>query len=270
MEQKVIKTCVFVHYSTGHSLPYYVQIYINELSLYFDKVKVITNNHEISVENSSVNANISFEYFENRGYDFGMIYRYLKNSNISELSELALINDSNILINRLDKVFYEGRKSAADFWGIIDSNEKPWFSTHAENYHIQSHFIVLNKRAIKLLPSFFDQMNVTEIMDETDPKQLRRMVIDRWEIGLSQYLLSWELTSFSFIQAQKLKLKFKTKKHNLLFTHYLELAGEGYPLIKRKVISKSRKKHLFKKHISIENQLSEFIDSEWNVKKLFE
>ncbi len=269
MDTKKLKVCIFVHYSVSETLPYNVNIYINELSLYFDKVNVLTNNSKITRENSSVNSNVKFEYFENKGYDFGMIYRFLSKQNLDKFEEIAFVNDSNILLNKLDKVIQTGRKSISDFWGIIDSNEKPRFSTHADNYHIQSHFLVVNKKAINRLPSFFNQLNVTDIMEETDPKQLRRKVIDQWEIGLTQYFLSQKLTPFSVIDSEQLKLKFKTRKHNLLFSHYFELVTEGYPFVKRKVIQKTRKKHLFKKYIPIEKQLSEFVYSEWDIHQLF-
>ncbi len=270
MKLKKIKACIFVHYNTGNILPYYVQIYIDELSLYFDKIIILTNNSEISSNILKANSNITFEYFENRGYDFGMIYRYISKQNLDNYSELAIINDSNIILNKLGKVFLEGRNSNSDFWGIIDSNEKPWFSTHENNYHIQSHFLVLNEKAIKILPAFFDTLDIDKIMGEPNLKTLRRFVIDQWEIGFSQYLLKHGLKMFSFIQNESLKQKLKTKRHNLLFSHYFELAAEGYPLLKRKVILKHKEKRMFQKSISINCKMAGFVNKEWDSKKLFE
>jgi len=268
MDTKKLKVCIFVHYSVSETLPYNVNIYINELSLYFDKVNVLTNNSKITTDNSSVNPNVFFEYFENKGYDFGMIYRYISKQTPDEFTELAFVNDSNILLNKLDKVINAGRKSESDFWGIIDSNEKPWFSTHKENYHIQSHFLVLNKKAIQLLPSFLNQLNVSEIMNEPDPKQLRRMVIDRWEIGLSQYFFQQELNSFSFIESKKAALTFKTKKRNLTHSHYLELIRIGYPLLKKKVVTKKSRFKLGKRK-SIESVIAAYVNRSWDFKQIF-
>jgi hypothetical protein len=269
MDTKKLKVCIFVHYSTSEKLPYYVKIYINELSLYFDKVKVLTNNSKITSENSLVNSNVSFEYFENRGYDFGMIYRYISKQNSDEFAELAFVNDSNILLNKLNKVIDTGRKSNSDFWGIIDSNEKPWFSTHTDNYHIQSHFLVLKEKAIKQLSHFFKQLNVNEIMNEPDPKQLRRMVIDRWEIGLSQYLLNQGLTSFSFIKSKDAGRKFKTKKKNLTHSHYLELIRLGYPLLKKKVTGKNGRFNFLKKRRNIFDELLPTCNPNWNFSAIY-
>ena len=265
---KKIRICIFIHYSVSDFLPYNVQIYNNELSRHFDKVKVLTNNSKITDKNISLNKNISFEYLENRGYDFGMFYRYIIQQDFDKYSEIIVVNDSNILLNKLDEIFKAGRKSDADFWGIIDSNEKPWFSSHNNNYHIQSHFIIFNEKAIKMLPSFFNTLNISNIMNEEDNKQLRRLVIDNWEIGLTQYFLKQGLNSFSIIQNEKIRLKFRTKKHNFTHSHYLELASEGYPILKKKVLLKKKKILSFRKKKSIEIELAEFFNNEWDLKKM--
>ena len=147
MDDKKIRICIFIHYSTTASLPYYVQIYIEELSRHFDKVKVLSNNSKIKNEDHSLNSKIEFEYYENQGYDFGMFYRFIIKENLDNFSQIAIVNDSNILLKPLDNIFNWAKNNKSDFWGLIDSNEKPWFSTHKDNYHIQSHYIVLNKKS---------------------------------------------------------------------------------------------------------------------------
>jgi hypothetical protein len=197
-----------------------------------------------------------------------MIYRYVSKQKVEKYAELAFVNDSNILLNKLDNVINVGRKSGSDFWGIIDSNEKPWFSTHTDNYHIQSHFLVLSEKAIKLLPSFFNQLNVNKIMNEPDLKQLRRMVIDRWEIGLSQYFQTQGLTAFSFIRSKEAALMFKTKKKNLTYTHYIKLLQIGYPLLKKRAIANKPKFQWFRNKTPIETSINKFLNSEWDFKKV--
>ena len=128
-----IKICTFLHYSTSLELPYYVRIYIEELSDYFDKVLVLSNNSNLHKYNLSLPENIDFVHFENKGYDFGLFYRFIITQNINDFSQIAIVNDSNILINKLEAVFQNEEHDKADFWGLIDSNEKPWFSTHQKN-----------------------------------------------------------------------------------------------------------------------------------------
>ncbi|NOR73634.1 MAG: hypothetical protein GQ525_00595 [Draconibacterium sp.] len=266
---KKIGICIFIHYSVSNSLPYYVQIYINELSLYFDKVKVLTNNSEIHGENYSLNNNISFEYLENQGYDFGMFYRFIINKDLNKFSEIAVVNDSNILINKLDAVFNWAKENGSDFWGVIDSNEKPWFSTHDNNYHIQSHFLVFNQKAIKKLHSFLNLIDVKNIMDEKNTKQLRRLVIDKWEIGLSQYLISQGLKPDSFIRGDAIMKKFKPKKMNLTHSLYHELIKEGYPFMKRKVAS--NKKKLFRtNNTAWKKIIMQYGNNDWDLTKIIE
>lgn len=160
-----------------------------------------------------------------------------------------------------------GNNTDHDFWGLIDSHEKPWFSSHENNYHIQSHFLILNVNAIKKLPSFFDLLNVVEILNETDMKKLRRLVIDRWEIGLTQFFIKEGLIPGSFINSHKLHLKYQPKKQNLTHSIYYELASEGYPLLKKKVALE--KKSIFRNKIEKwKRTIHEFGYHQWDTNKM--
>ncbi len=240
-QKQNIKICLFIHYSISDIVPYYVEIYINQLSVHFDEVKVLTNNKNIGLGGYFFKKNVCFWYNKNRGYDFGMFYQFLEIIDLNCYSQIACINDSNILLNKLDKVMNWGNATDSDFWGIIDSDEKPWFSSHSNNYHIQSHFMIFNKKAIEKLPGFFRDLNVSDILNEKNIKKLRRLVIDKWEIGLSQYFLNEQLKVASFIESKQLILKYQPKKQNLTHSLYYELAAEGYPLLKKKVVWEKKK-----------------------------
>lgn len=258
MDNKKIRICIFIHYSTTASLPYYVQVYIEELSLYFDKVKVLSNNSKINKQDYSFNKNIDFNYFQNQGYDFGMFYRFIIKENLNNFSQIALVNDSNILINQLGNIFLWAKENNSDFWGLIDSNEKPWFSTHKDNYHIQSHFIVLNEKAINHLPDFFETINIDQLLKEKDLKKLRRQIINDWEIGLSQYFIKLKLEKALFIESKKMLVKYHPRKKNITHSLFSQLiAKEDYPLLKRKIatinkkwyqLSKNRWRETIRKH----------------------
>lgn len=262
-----IRICIFIHYSVSESLPYYVKVYIEELSRHFDKVKVLTNNSKIQESNVLFNKNVDFKYNKNQGYDFGMFYRYIISKNLDDYSEIALINDSNILLNRLDTVFNWGRKNDSDFWGMIDSHEKPWFSSHKNNYHLQGHFLVFKNNAINKLIPFLELLDVEEILEEQNTKKLRRLVIDKWEIGLSRYFIEQDLKSDSFIKHEDIRVKYRPKKQNLTHSLFHELASEGYPLLKRKVIFGKRK--LFKpSDNNWKKTIQDFGNSEWDMVKM--
>lgn len=235
------RTCIFIHYSTSFALSYHIQVYIKELSRHFDEIEVLTNNTSITDQICSLSAKIRCTIKKNQGYDFGMFYRFIKDKDLSVYKELAVVNDSNILLNKLDTMIQWGRNTSCDYWGAIDSQEKPWFSSHAENYHIQSHFLVLNKRAIQKLPSFFRTCDIEGILQEQDMKTLRRLVIDQWEIGFSQYLKKKGLKGKSFIESAELNNRLSRKPVNAANKRYHTIAGLGYPFLKKKVILKKSK-----------------------------
>lgn len=101
-----IRACIFIHYSTINTLPYYVELYITQLAYHFDTIKVLTNNININNKKILQWENVEFVHFKNQGYDFGMFYRYIKNENLENFSQLGIINDSNILLNELNHVFH--------------------------------------------------------------------------------------------------------------------------------------------------------------------
>lgn len=267
MMSNKLKVCAFVHYSVKNTLPYYVEVYLKQLSGHFDKIKVLTNNPEINRDKYFIDDKIDFIYLENRGYDFGMFYRYFQHENLANLEQLALVNDSNLVVNDLTDVFRWGNSAGLDFWGIIDSFEKPWFSRHPDNYHLQSHFLVLNAKAIGLLPDFLKTIDVDEIFNESNVKKLRRLVIEKWEIGLTQFLIAKGLRTGSFINSQQFQYKYKPDKLNLTHSVFYELVAEGYPFLKKKVI-------LGKKLFSARNTrkwkkaIADFGNREWDFERI--
>lgn len=267
MVDKKVTICAFIHYSKMDILPYYAEIYIHQLAKHFDKIKVLTNNPNINKQDYFNDENIEFIHLENKGYDFGMFYRYFLMEDFTNVSQLGLVNDSNILLNELDNVFRWGNENHFDFWGIIDSNEKPWFSDCTNCYHLQSHFLVFNRQTLNFLPEFFGTLNIDEIFEETDAKKLRRLVIDKWEIGLTRFLNQKGLTPGSYIRSDKLHLKYKQKKQNLTHSIYYELVSEGYPLLKKKVIL-GEKSFLKLKRKNWKKTIDDFGNDNWDFKRI--
>lgn len=237
-KQSKIRICLFVHFSISDTLPYYVQVFANELSNYFDEVRFLCNNKNIEDKFESLNKNVLFYHDKNQGYDFGRIYNYLHKLNLDDYAQIACVNDSNILLGKLNKIMDWGRSSHFDLWGTIDSNEKPWFSIHTNHFHIQSHFIVFNQKAIKYLPAFFESVDMEVIFNEKDTARLRRAVINDWEIGLTQFFIKQGLSCGSYITSNKYVQKYHLKKSvNVSHKFYYKLIKDGYPFIKRKVIT---------------------------------
>jgi len=228
--------CFFLHYAPTGNIPLYVLHYLQELIVFFDEVWLASHQNSLKLP-ENLNK-VKLIQVENEGYDFGKFYKCIQTINLKDYSRIACINDSNVLITGLAPVFSWAEKQDTGFWGLIDSNEKPWFSSHTNNYHIQSHFVVFNKPAIELLPDVFKSIDVDKIMKEKDPKRLRRMVINDWEIGLSQFMFVNGIKGEAFFHNNVLQEKYDRKVKNVTFDLYGELIAEGYPLLKRKVILK--------------------------------
>ena len=269
LEQKSL--CVFIHYSKDLQIPKYVSVYVNELYSYFDQVILVTNQRKLEKDIITPKTNISTVFVKNEGYDLGMFYKVFQTIDSKQYRQIACINDSNILINELHPVFEWSETSSSDFWGIIDSYEKPWFSTHEDNYHIQSHFIVFNRKAIEKLPSFFDSLNIQHILDESDPVKLRQTVINQWEIGLTRFMIKQGLLAGSYIDSHKFSLQYLSgKKTNVGHKLYAELIQNGYPLIKKKVITKSSWKDSFRSSNKWEKLIRQYGNQNWEIESMID
>lgn len=260
--------CTFIHYSTTNTVPYHVQIYINQLSIFFEKVVALTNNQSLNPNYNKLNSNVSFWFDQNMGYDFGLFYRFSKKHNLLKYNTVGIVNDSNLLLNSLHEIFEWSNNLNVDFWGVIDSNEQPWFSEHNDNYHIQSHFVVLNKVAISFLPELFDSINLDSLFLEKDPKKLRRLVINNWEIKLSQFLIQRGLKCASYVDSQDFLNRHNSSGKNATIELYGELIKEGYPFLKQKITNKSSWRKYINRREPWENSIHENIHPGWNVEKI--
>jgi lipopolysaccharide biosynthesis protein len=241
--------CIFIHFSEKENYPHYVQIYVNELCRFFDEVILVSNERQADPYPAHLDPKVKPMFVKNEGYDLGMFYKAWKTIDPSSYSRIACINDSNILLKPLDEVFDWASGQSVDFWGLLESWDRPWFSTHQDDYHLQSHFLVLETPAIERLGHYFQQLNMNAFFAETALKKVRRMVINSWEIGLTQYLKQEGLSIGSFIEAKEFSRKHMVKQTlNLSHKKPVELLKEGYPLLKKRLINpKKRFSDIFKK-----------------------
>ncbi|MDD2437423.1 MAG: rhamnan synthesis F family protein [Massilibacteroides sp.] len=233
--------CAFIHYSQGNKIPYNVEVYIKELVRFFDVVRLITNRR--SIENQHVLPScVQVQFEKNEGYDFGLFNKFFNSINRTKYHTIACINDSNVLINKLDPVFQWGKNQTADFWGIIDSNERPWFSTHKENYHLQSHFLIFRNTAIAKLENYFNWLDMDSILEIEDVKKLRRKIINDWEIGLSCYFKQEGISINSYCKSSEFNHRHH-KKTDVNTMHKLpkELVRANFPIVKKKILQKELK-----------------------------
>jgi len=233
----VRSVCIFSHYYDLNLIPYYVLIYIKELKRHFDELVLVTNDRNISNLAELPMDGIKLIKVKNEGYDMGMFYKAYKTLDTSRYSTIACINDSNILFGKLDFLFEWAINLHVDFWGLIDADITPSYSTNKENYHIQSHFLVFNKKAIDLLPSFFDTVDLLYIFGHADLKEVKRKVILEWEIGLSRFFISNGLSAKSYLDHKVMNAEFKMPAStNISLKLYAQLIKKGMPLLKKKIV----------------------------------
>jgi lipopolysaccharide biosynthesis protein len=268
METK--KLCVFIHFSELQFFPKYVEIFVRELSLYFDELILVTNKRKVTSEANVQFPNVRMMYVQNEGYDLGMFHKAIQTIKPEDYSQIACINDSNILFKSLGPVFTWGEKHDLDFWGLIDSYESPLFSTHHDNYHIQSHFIIFNKKAIGLLHKFFHNLQLENLLKEKDLKKLRENVINDWEIGLTQFFKQEGLKIGSYLDSGSFSEENKIKRGiNLSYFHYYSLIKEGYPAVKKRIVfQKKYLKFIFKPKIKWDYLIRKFGNKDWEIEEL--
>jgi len=231
--------CIFVHFGHNQQLPYPEVTYVRELDRYFSEIILVTNQRKFDMAN--LPATVSLKMVENEGYDFGMFFKVARELDWESLDRLALANDSNLMIQSLAKLFERGEKSGTPFWGAIDSHEKPLFSTHADNYHLQSHFLVWEKPVLPLLKRYLAQVPIQDFFGEKNAKNIRRKVINDWEIGVSQYFLKNKIKLGAAFGSEELYATSSKKiepKANSTIKNPEGLLQVGYPFLKKRVVTK--------------------------------
>jgi len=263
--------CIFSHYYDLNQIPYYVIIYVKELKKYFDEIVLVTNSRNISNLNELPNEGIKIVKVKNEGYDMGMFYKAYKTIDASQYSTIACINDSNILFGKLDFLFDWAKKQNLDFWGLMDADIKPSYSTNEKNYHIQSHFMVFNKKAIDLLPVYFDTIDLSSIFHQTDLKEVKRKVILQWEIGLSQFFIAKGLSAKSFVDHKELTAEFQLPPStNISLTLYAQMIKRGIPLLKKKIVISVKPAILLAGSDHWKNLIKKYSDREIDAPKLIQ
>ena len=173
MSEGVTDLCLFCHYSELNKIPNYVIYYLEQLSEITDKIIVLTNERDGDITNLSVLKDMGIEYrfYKNEGYDFGMYYKFIMNEDF-ECKRLWLVNDSMVTFNSLSKIGEWVNKQNKEYLGISDSIQK--------SYHLQSYFLVLNRRVQELLKRYMEMKGIVKSFNE---------VVDVYEIGFSTFLI---------------------------------------------------------------------------------
>ncbi len=214
--------CLFASYFEGNKLPYYVRVYLKELKKHLNKVVLIRSGENLDkesvlfLEENSINV----QYEKNEGFDFGAWYKAFQKIDMKEFDHVFLVNDSCVLFRSLDPFMDWLSKEAADVKGMTFSE--------AVTPHIQSYFMVLNKKAVELAANYFKQHGIKQSIGD---------VIQTYEIGLNKYFTENGIKLASFVDNGGYQGEFSP--YYKCVDHHLE---KGVPVIKTKILFSSYRK----------------------------
>jgi hypothetical protein len=197
----------------------YVQVYLIELKKYYGTLCLITNEDKTIDHNSLAflyDHDIKLMLVKNEGYDFGIWYKALQETNVEDFTELALINDSCFLFKNLELYFKWSAKQSFNFLGLVESLE-------LDQLHLQYFFLIFKHQAIRYVKEYFDLKGIVSSYDR---------VIQEYELGLYTYLLSHGIKGV----AQYPSKKYQAGTLNPLYFNFPKLLKDGFPLVKKKML----------------------------------
>jgi hypothetical protein len=217
--------CLYASYINEIGLPYYSSVYLKELKKQFTEV-VFLHSNKLDIEAISFCETnfIKTKLLSNDGFDFGQWQKVLKEKDLNDFDQLCLVNDSCVLFKSLDNVLSWFNNSTFDFGGLTESL--------VPKKHLQSYFLLFNKTTFQDLVHFFNSNQASINIHQ---------VIADFEIGLSQYLISKNYTSGSFLINDGYVGEF-SPYYQCVNSHI----KQGSPMIKKKILFSSyRKEELF-------------------------
>jgi lipopolysaccharide biosynthesis protein len=217
--------CLYASYVDGIGIPYYSEVYLKELKKQFLEVIYLHSNKlDVKAIAFFEVQGIETKLVSNDGFDFGKWQKAINQIDLNAYEQLALVNDSCILFAPLSNVLNWFNNSDFDFGGLTESM--------VPKKHLQSYFLVFNKSVFKELVNFFNSNKATNNIHQ---------VITDYEIGLSQYLLSKDFKSGSFLSNDDYIGEF-SPYYQCVNSHI----RQGSPMIKKKILFSSyRKEELF-------------------------
>lgn len=213
--------CLFASYFTQEQLPYYIRVYLQELKRHFSDI-VLLGSQQLNAESLDFlkEAGIAYELEKNEGFDFGLWYKALQRTDLADYDRLVLVNDSCILFAPLDDFMTWSKTNTADVQGMTYSE--------AIAPHLQSYFLIINKRAMSAVKLFFDSHKLVHSMTE---------VIRTYEVGMSTYLVHNGFSIAAYMSKEGSEGEFSP-----YYSHVKLHLGQGIPLIKKKILFASYRK----------------------------
>jgi hypothetical protein len=245
------RVCLFAGYDNDGVVDDYVLEYLRELSRHAD-VYYLADGYVEPDELAKLAPYTAGAWGIAHGaYDFGslsMLARDLVGWDVIDTyDELILANDSAFLLRPLDDVFATMDVRANDWWGLqaskhgfekhmnggrpLDADEvkrrmigEPVMNEH-DHLHLSSYFLVFRSAVVRD-PGFRRRLDA--VVQQPD----KRLVILKYEVGLSRYLMCRGFDYDTFIPGLY-------PFHPLYTEQYFDLLRLGFPLLKRNFLSEN-------------------------------
>ncbi len=252
-EIKSGKICLFAHFDPSNKIREYVILHLSELKkLDFEIIFISTsslNSSEIEKISSLASCIVQRE---NIGYDFGSWVIGLNLIKDKNAKEVILTNDSIYgPFSDLKLNYLEMQKKNLDLWGLTDSFEV--------RYHIQSYFLCINEKILND-KRFWDWLNNFYYYRS----EFKTLIVNKYEIGISRFLLSLNYKIGAFISYYDLIEKLDEKeisnrslesvfKNPTLNLWEILILEYNFPYLKRNLLTSQRissyKRILWKKKL---------------------
>jgi hypothetical protein len=249
----VRRICLFAAYDRDGLVDDYVVAYLRELARHGDVYYLadgVLEPGELDKLDGIVNGAWSIPH---GAYDFGsysILARDLVGWDaIATYDELVLANDSCFLLRPLDATFEEMDSRACDWWGLqatsMEFNEDdirdptavmslaeakatmvgPRRWSDVLYLHLSSYFLAFRRPVI-------DDPGFRRRLDTVAPQAEKMSVVHKYEVGISRYLMD---SGFEFDTLVTDLYPF----HPLYSRRFFELAGRGFPLVKRNFLAEN-------------------------------
>jgi len=209
--------CVFCGYLNAQRVPEYVFVYARELRRHHDRMIFVSNeDHSLDERDRRRFEQLEIELLRvaNEGYDFGMWMKALGHVDARSYDWLTLVNDSCVLLRRLDDFFGWAFREGQRYCGLLDSHER--------RHHIQSYLLCLSSVARDVLFQSFRSHGLAATREDA---------IATYEIGLSDLMRRHEVPVESFYRVRA------DYGANALIKEWPTLLAKGFPLVKRRYVS---------------------------------
>ncbi|MFT4287269.1 rhamnan synthesis F family protein [Nocardioides sp.] len=162
------------HYDPTGALGPHVRRQVTALASWFDDLVVVSTADLREESRRWLAAHARLVERGNEGYDFYSYKVGLDSADLLDYDEVAICNDTYVLLRDYADLFADMAPRPADFWGLTMSNEiKP---------HVQSFFVLFREQALR-------STAFADFWAGMEPISARHKVIRRYEVGMSRRLM---------------------------------------------------------------------------------